>query len=181
MQKLDELLPRAWGRPEPSARRGLIAASSPSPQSQHVGSLHRLQFTRGNMNDSVPSQALVIDVFGTINVSKDKDRILGALARECGLPDDGPWTLKLEWKDPKNLLCEPRPTQVDAIAFGSRSLLVIECKFHGCPFAQNGDLGTSRFKGQLPIAYTILTCMAGQRLGRDRFRLSVAQALHRLL
>ena len=43
-------------------------------------------------------------------------------------------------------------------------------RHHGCPFAQNGDLGTSRFKGQIPIAYTILTCMVGQRLGRDRFR-----------
>src|SRR5216684_4709246 len=61
------------------------------------------------------SQALAIDVFGTIEVSEEKDRILGTLARKCGMPGDGPWSLELEWKDPKNLLNEPRPTQVDAI------------------------------------------------------------------
>src|SRR5580693_8199001 len=64
------------------------------------------------------SQALAIDVFGTIKVSEERDRILGALARECGLPDDGPWTLELEWKDADRLLREPKPTQVDAVAFG---------------------------------------------------------------
>jgi hypothetical protein len=51
------------------------------------------------------------------------------LAEECGLPADGPWALKLEWTDPDNLLCEPRPTQVDAIAFGQCAILVFECKF----------------------------------------------------
>lgn len=75
------------------------------------------------------SQALAIDVFGTIKVSEEKDRVLGALAIQCGVPDDGPWTLELEWTDPANLLHEPRPTQVDAIAFGKRAVLVIECKF----------------------------------------------------
>lgn len=75
------------------------------------------------------SQALAIDIFGAIKVSGERDRILGALARECGLSDAGPWKLKLEWIDPDNLLHEPRPTQVDAIAFGRKALLVIECKF----------------------------------------------------
>jgi hypothetical protein len=62
------------------------------------------------------SQALAIDVFGTIKVSKERDRILANLAQQCGVSDDGPWTLKLEWNDPHNLLHEPRPTQLDAIA-----------------------------------------------------------------
>lgn len=75
------------------------------------------------------SQALSIDVFGTIKVSKERDRILSAMARQCSVPDAGPWTLELEWTDPNNLLREPRPTQVDAIAFGRAALLVIECKF----------------------------------------------------
>jgi hypothetical protein len=77
------------------------------------------------------SQALAIDVFGTIKVSKERDHILGELARRCGAPSDGPRTLELEWIDPDNLLCESKtsPTQVDAIAFGQRALLVIECKF----------------------------------------------------
>ena len=75
------------------------------------------------------SQALAIDVFGTIKVSRECHRILGALAQKCGLPADGPWTLELEWCAPKELLGEPRPTQVDAIALGARAILVIECKF----------------------------------------------------
>ncbi len=75
------------------------------------------------------SQALAIDVFGTIKVSRDRDRILGALALQCGVPSDGPWTLELEWTDRDRLLGERRPTQVDAIALGRRGLLVIECKF----------------------------------------------------
>jgi hypothetical protein len=75
------------------------------------------------------SQALAIDVFGSIMVSKDRDIILGSMARICSLPDEGPWALKLEWSDPDNLLREPRPTQVDAIAFGRRATLIIECKF----------------------------------------------------
>jgi hypothetical protein len=56
------------------------------------------------------SQALAIDVFGTIKVSEERDRIQGALARECGVPSDGPWILKLEWTDVDGLLSEPRPT-----------------------------------------------------------------------
>jgi hypothetical protein len=75
------------------------------------------------------SQALAIDVFGSIKVSDDRDRILAALARTCGLPDDGPWKLELEWLAPRELLGEPRPTQVDAIALGQRAILLIECKF----------------------------------------------------
>src|SRR4051812_14965845 len=71
------------------------------------------------------SQALAIDIFGTIKVSEERHRILGALAQKCGVPDDGPWTLELEWTDASNLLQEPTPTQVDAIAFGQHALHVI--------------------------------------------------------
>jgi hypothetical protein len=75
------------------------------------------------------SQALAIDVFGTIKVSDERDRIFSALAKRCELADDGPWTLELEWTDSQDLLGEPRPTQVDVIAFGPDTLLLIECKF----------------------------------------------------
>src|SRR4051812_36121471 len=67
------------------------------------------------------SQALAIDVFGTIKVSKERHRILCALAQRCGIPGEGSWEVKLEWTDPTGILCEPRPTQVDAVAFGQRS------------------------------------------------------------
>lgn len=96
------------------------------------------------------SQALAIDVFGTIKVNGSRDRILSALARECGLPDAGPWVLELEWVDPDNLLCEPTPTQVDAIAFGRDSLVVIECKFTevggGC--SQPNSIATGSHRGR---------------------------------
>jgi hypothetical protein len=38
------------------------------------------------------------------------------------------------------------------------------------PVCRYGDLGLSRFKGQLPLANTILPFIEGQRRGRDRFR-----------
>jgi hypothetical protein len=48
-------------------------------------------------------------VFGTIKVSDERHRILGALAHKCGLPDDGRWELDLEWVDADALLNEPTP------------------------------------------------------------------------
>lgn len=96
------------------------------------------------------SQALAIDVFGTIKMHKDRDKIMGALAKKCDLPDDGPWQLELEWIDPDRLLNEPRPTQIDAVAFGKKSLLVIECKFTepggGC--SQPKKITNGRHAGQ---------------------------------
>jgi len=105
------------------------------------------------------SQALAIDVFGTIKVSEERDRILGALAFQCGVPGEGPWTLELEWTDPANLLREPRPTQVDAIAFGKRGFLVIECKFTegggGCSQPHKITRGAHRGLRQCNGDYTL--------------------------
>ena len=75
------------------------------------------------------SQALAIDVFGTIQTAPARDAILAALARELGLSDQGPWSLHLEWQDQSNGLAEPRPTQVDAFAEGSTAMMLFECKF----------------------------------------------------
>lgn len=77
------------------------------------------------------SQALAIDVFGTIAAApaNARDAILDVLALRAGLKPGGPWRIALEWCDPANLLREPRQTQVDAIAFGAFSIMVIECKF----------------------------------------------------
>lgn len=77
------------------------------------------------------SQALAIDVFGAVAAAPSgaRDAILDALAVHAELEAGGPWQIALEWCDPDNLLREPRQTQVDAIAFGARSIMVIECKF----------------------------------------------------
>lgn len=75
------------------------------------------------------SQALAIDVFGTLKVSAGRDRVLEDLAAHLGVPGDGPWEVALEWHDPDNLLAEKQPTWVDAVARGARSLIFFECKF----------------------------------------------------
>jgi hypothetical protein len=90
---------------------------------------HRNRHGRIDTDKPHSSQALAIDVFGTIKASPERDRVLSALARQCGLPGDGPWELKLEWIDPENRLKEPTPTQADAIAFGRLGLLLFEGKF----------------------------------------------------
>ncbi|MEX2490884.1 MAG: hypothetical protein WD425_03895 [Nitrospirales bacterium] len=75
------------------------------------------------------SQALAIDVFGTIKTSPDRDTILDAFAQNIGLPTGGPWTLTLEWSVRPTLFNEPRPTQVDVYAESPHSVILCECKF----------------------------------------------------
>lgn len=75
------------------------------------------------------SQALAIDVFGTIKTSSDRDVILDALATNLGVPTGSPWTITMEWVARPSLLNEPRPTQVDVYAESSHSVLLFECKF----------------------------------------------------
>ena len=75
------------------------------------------------------SQALAIDVFGTIKTSPDRDTILDAIAQTIGLPTGGPWAITLEWVARQSLLNEPRPTQVDVYAESPRSVILFECKF----------------------------------------------------
>ncbi len=75
------------------------------------------------------SQALAIDVFGTIKTSSDRDVILDALATNLGVPTGSPWTITMEWVARPSLLNEPRPTQVDVYAESPNSVLLFECTF----------------------------------------------------
>ena len=75
------------------------------------------------------SQALAIDVFGTIKTSADRDTILDAIAQTIGLPTGGPWAMSLEWVPRPSLLNEPRPTQVDVYAENPQSVILFECQF----------------------------------------------------
>jgi len=75
------------------------------------------------------SQALAIDVFGTIKTSANRDTIVDAFAQTIGLPTGGPWDITLEWKARPSLLNEPRPTQVDVYAESPQSVILFECKF----------------------------------------------------
>ena len=75
------------------------------------------------------SQALAIDLFGCLKIADDRNLVMADLADCLDLPTDGPWELGLEWTDPDRLLREPRPTQVDAIAWSPRAVVLFECKF----------------------------------------------------
>lgn len=75
------------------------------------------------------SQALAIDVFGTIKTSSHCDTILDAIAESIGLPAGGPWTITLEWRARPTLLNEPCPTQVDVYVENPGSVILFECKF----------------------------------------------------
>jgi hypothetical protein len=96
------------------------------------------------------SQALAIDVFGTLQQSDDRDAIFDHLATSLGLPAGGPWQLGLEWRDPDNQLNEKQRTWVDAVARSPRCIIFFECKFTepdggGC--GQTVPILTGRRKG----------------------------------
>lgn len=85
------------------------------------------------------SQALAIDVFGTLKetTQKDRDAILNSLAERLELPPGGPWRVSLEWTEPNNLMSERRSqSQIDAVARSPKCLIFFECKF------TEGDGGT---------------------------------------
>jgi len=77
------------------------------------------------------SQALAIDVFGTLMMleQSSRDAIFDSVCKKLNVPPGGPWKVHLEWLDPTNLLKEPRPTQVDAAAVGRFAFILFEVKF----------------------------------------------------
>jgi hypothetical protein len=75
------------------------------------------------------SQALALDVFGTIERLRSRDAIIDAWADTLDLPMSGPWSLETEHLVPGGLLGEPRRSQLDALATGQDGLVAFECKF----------------------------------------------------
>jgi hypothetical protein len=77
------------------------------------------------------SQAIGIDVFGTLQAMDEADRnaSLDAIAISLGVPGGGPWSIYLEWCDCERRLKELTPTQVDAVARGRKALIFFEVKF----------------------------------------------------
>lgn len=103
------------------------------------------------------SQALAIDVFGTIKTSARRDQVLDRIAAELGLPTGGAWTLTLEWHDPLNHLHEKQPTWVDAVAQSPHCLIFFECKFtetDGGACSQTRRLRPGRHNGPVPDSVT---------------------------
>lgn len=98
------------------------------------------------------SQALAIDVLGTIDRLPSRDAILNGLARTLALTANTSWVVHLERTLPRSLLGEPRPTQLDATADGDNTLLVFEGKFtetDGGSCSQAVPLGDGAHAGQL--------------------------------
>ncbi len=76
------------------------------------------------------SQALAIDVFGTIKTHPNCTNILNHLAGILNIPQSTRWELDLEWIAPTNPLCEiNQHTQVDVLAQSDEALIFFECKF----------------------------------------------------
>ncbi|MBX5213970.1 hypothetical protein HJB90_08940 [Rhizobium sp. NLR10a] len=112
-----------------AVRENLFPASHAAIEDWEAFPWHRDRTNRIQAHKAHSSQAIAIDVLGTIKMSTDRDRIFDAIASTIGVAPGGPWAITLEWTDRDRLLGEPRPTQVDALAVGSKAALVIECKF----------------------------------------------------
>lgn len=75
------------------------------------------------------SQALAVDLFGTVERLSSRDAIVDAWTDALGLPMCGPWCVETEYLVEPDLLGEPRRSQLDALAVGHDGLVVFECKF----------------------------------------------------
>jgi hypothetical protein len=78
------------------------------------------------------SQALSMDVFGTLKAFKNRaacDSVMNAIAAEMGIERDYNWMIDLGWMDKENSLKEPHRTQVDVKAQGQKNVFIMECKF----------------------------------------------------
>ncbi|MBP7691918.1 MAG: hypothetical protein KA764_08375 [Anaerolineales bacterium] len=97
------------------------------------------------------SQALAIDVFGTLQTAPARDAVLDRWAGALGVPAGGPWAVQLEWHDPDNHLGEQQPTWVDAVAQSPHALIFFEGKFtesDGGRCSQTQPLRTGPHRGR---------------------------------
>ena len=82
-------------------------------------------------NSRKSSQALAIDLFGTVARLPSRNCIVAAWAELLRLPvsPGDNWELALEYSVEKNLLGEPQETQVDVLVKSESGIAVFECKF----------------------------------------------------
>jgi len=71
------------------------------------------------------SQVLAFDVFGTLKISKYKDEIINMIS----FVNDKEWNVELEYEPDKNILNEPKSSQIDVRIWTEKTELIIECKF----------------------------------------------------
>src|SRR5438445_12073212 len=107
----------------------LFTAARPIVRDRPEFPWHRDRAGRVTASQPASSQALAVDFFGTIGALTSRDAILAAWTDHLALSLGGPWTIDLEHLVPRDLLGEPRPTQVDAVARGGAGIILFECKF----------------------------------------------------
>lgn len=112
----------------------------------HVGSDNEVDTDRPHS-----SQALSIDVFGTLKTFADRDAACAALASAWDLPGAGPWTISLEFSVGQKLLGEPTSTQVDALLMSPNAVICVESKFTEREGGGCSQTRTLRRKGGEPL------------------------------
>lgn len=78
------------------------------------------------------SQALAVSVFGTLAVHSARQILIDAMLHSVfswESASDDLWQVDLERTLARDLLGEPRPTQVDALLHNETSVVMLECKF----------------------------------------------------
>jgi hypothetical protein len=75
------------------------------------------------------SQALAIDVFGTLPTLQYVDPVVDAWSSILPFDGEGPWQVEVEHPMRRSILGEPASTQLDAVAMGPRWIVAFECKF----------------------------------------------------
>lgn len=102
------------------------------------------------------SQALAIDVFGTVQNHPQCDLLVSELvttvfrAQMSDAAQQG-WTVKLEFRVSADLFGEPRPTQLDVLLENETAVVVLECKFTetgGGPCSQPSEQCNGRYEMQ---------------------------------
>jgi hypothetical protein len=100
------------------------------------------------------SQALALSVFGTLAMHPSKQVLIDDMVRttfgwEPSKKDK--WQVGLEVNVPRELLGEPRPTQVDVLLHNRASIVALECKFTesggGC--SQTRPRSSGKHKGKI--------------------------------
>lgn len=107
----------------------------------------------GEVTAAVPqsSQAIAISVFRAIRGLQSRDAVATRIADALGCEARGPWEIQLERLVPKDLLGEPRRTQVDVSLEAPDALIFLECKFtepDGGSCSQVGPLREGSHHGQ---------------------------------
>lgn len=100
------------------------------------------------------SQALALDVFGTVQALPSLQSVAAAWADRLKLPSFGPVSIQPEYMIERALLGEPKSTQVDALIRGDAASALFECKFT----ERDGGSCSQTAKRKLPDGSMVAQC-----------------------